>query len=382
MDDAALTQPAPTTQPVDHAQPISSLPNVEYGAEEITPAEESATQLPREARGLRWAAWQLAVVGVVVGIVAGAAVTFVVTRNSRTEHMTPPSATSAQSNASPPTAAVPTPEAAPAPSGAGCGVDLAAPRVVAAVQQLPPYPDTGWTWNADPATFQGNYNPCATLSTVLATVEMATGSSPVTALMFHNGDYLGTATLKAYPFTTLNTPQTTADTVVLDYKQPGACTACPPAGITTVHYQWQNDHVEMLDPAPPDPSAPTSSTESSPYSHVRTESGKTRCVVSSAASPTEGAAVACEYGPGFLQAPVSQYGNRLDIARVDAAGSFKWMDGNIGGGGTPQNDLVLNYGQTYHAQGWTIQPSFEGTRFTNDATGHGMFVAVQEVAPF
>lgn len=140
-----------------------------------------------------------------------------------------------------------------APSGAGCGVDLAAPRVVAAVHQLPPYPGTGWAWDANPTTFEGNYNPCATLSTVLATVEMATGSSPVTALMFHNGGYLGTATLKAYGFTSLNTAQTTDDTVVLDYKLPGACTACPPAGVATVRYQWQSDHVEMLDPPPPSP---------------------------------------------------------------------------------------------------------------------------------
>ena len=31
-------------------------------------------------------------------------------------------------------------------------------------------------------------------------------------------------------------------------------------------------------------------------------------------------------------------------------------------------------GQTYHMQGWTILPTSDGTRFTNDATGHGMFI--------
>ena len=46
------------------------------------------------------------------------------------------------------------------------------------------------------------------------------------------------------------------------------------------------------------------------------------------------------------------------------------------------NDLVLNYGQTYHNRGWTIVPSSDGTRFTNDGTGHGMFVSVENVYSF
>jgi hypothetical protein len=48
----------------------------------------------------------------------------------------------------------------------------------------------------------------------------------------------------------------------------------------------------------------------------------------------------------------------------------------------PQNDLVLNYGQTYHVLGWTIVPTSDGTRFTNDGTGHGMFVSIENVKPF
>jgi hypothetical protein len=109
--------------------------------------------------------------------------------------------------------------------------------------------------------------------------------------------------------------------------------------------------------------------------YVRTESGAVRCVV----MPTQ---VICEHGPGFPQAPVSQYGSHFDNAEVTPAGNFQWNDGNIGGGGTPQNDLVLNYGQTYHTQGWTIVPNEDGTRFTNDSTGHGMFVSIENVSSF
>jgi hypothetical protein len=32
----------------------------------------------------------------------------------------------------------------------------------------------------------------------------------------------------------------------------------------------------------------------------------------------------------------------------------------------------LNYGQTYHLEGWTIHPGEDGTRFTNDGTGQAV----------
>ncbi|MED5813891.1 LppP/LprE family lipoprotein [Mycolicibacterium sp. 050232] len=141
------------------------------------------------------------------------------------------------------------PQASAVPPG-GCGVNLAAPQIASAAERLAPYPGTGWRWSAAPRTVEGNFDPCATLSTALVTVEGATAGSPVTALMFHHGDYLGTATSKAYGFTSLNTARTTDDTVALDYKSPGACNACPPSAVTSVRYQWQADHVAMLDPVP------------------------------------------------------------------------------------------------------------------------------------
>jgi hypothetical protein len=37
---------------------------------------------------------------------------------------------------------------------------------------------------------------------------------------------------------------------------------------------------------------------------------------------------------------------------------------------------------TYDAAGWTIAASESGTRFTNEQTGHGMFVSVEKVDTF
>lgn len=143
--------------------------------------------------------------------------------------------------------ATPSVPAAPPP---GCGIDLGAERVRTAVDSVPTVPE-GWQWSREPRTFAGNYDPCATLSTVIISIEGATGSSPEQAMLFHKGEYVGTGTAKAYAFTSLNREQTADDTVALDYKDGrNTCTAC--AGpVTTVRYQWQRDHVEMLDPPPP-----------------------------------------------------------------------------------------------------------------------------------
>lgn len=39
-------------------------------------------------------------------------------------------------------------------------------------------------------------------------------------------------------------------------------------------------------------------------------------------------------------------------------------------------------GNTYQFSGWTILPTSDGTRFTNDGTGRGIFVSIDDVAPF
>ena len=101
--------------------------------------------------------------------------------------------------------------------------------------------------------------------------------------------------------------------------------------------------------------------------YVRTQSGRTRCWV----SPGK---VACEARSGFQQKPNAD-------AVVTQQGSFDWVYGaEIGVG--DYNDLVLNYGGAYDLHGWKVQPSREGTRFTNSQTGRGMFVSVENVYTF
>jgi hypothetical protein len=114
---------------------------------------------------------------------------------------------------------------------------------------LPAEPVTGLGWDSNPVG--SNYDPCADLSTILVAVAGGTGSSPVQAMMFHRGTYLGTGTLQAYGLTSVNTAASTRDTVVLDYRSGQSCTACDDGIVTSVRYYWDGAKVQMLDPPPP-----------------------------------------------------------------------------------------------------------------------------------
>ena len=122
--------------------------------------------------------------------------------------------------------------------------------------------------------------------------------------------------------------------------------------------------------------APSAVADPSDYQYVRTQTGAVRCVISTAH-------VGCERSSadGFPGAPKSQSGSgNWNIAGVDADGPFNWGEGNIGG--VDSGEVTLSYGQIYNFKGWTVLPAFDGTRFTNDAGGHGMFVSIDRVSPF
>ena len=86
------------------------------------------------------------------------------------------------------------------------------------------------------------------------------------------------------------------------------------------------------------------------------------------ATPGIGPSVACQ--GSFVQAPADE-----DQAYVRASGQFSYRSANIGVGYDHAPFETLVPGQTYHLQGWTIVAAGDGTRFTNDGTGHGMFVS-------
>lgn len=103
------------------------------------------------------------------------------------------------------------------------------------------------------------------------------------------------------------------------------------------------------------------------YVFIQTKSGKTRCQLDTDE-------VGCE--APFTDAPEVD-GAPANGVRVSAGGGIEWVVGNLGD--IPA--VTLDY-RSYRAVGWTIEATPDGTRFTNDGTRHGMFVAVERVDTF
>ncbi|WP_208300526.1 hypothetical protein [Mycobacterium sp. DL592] len=120
-------------------------------------------------------------------------------------------------------------------------------------------------------------------------------------------------------------------------------------------------------PSGPSPGGETLAPSSSGYVYIETKSGQTRCQINSAT-------VGCE--SNFTNPPVIN-NEPANGVEVSAQGSVRWISGNLGAIPT----TTLDY-STYRAVGWTIDASSSGTRFTNDATGHGMFISTEGVEVF
>ena len=100
------------------------------------------------------------------------------------------------------------------------------------------------------------------------------------------------------------------------------------------------------------------------YVYIETMSGLTRCQISADT-------VGCE--SAFTDSPVID-GEPANGVEVSADGDNRWVLGNLGAMPT----VTIEYA-TYYALGWTIEAGSDGTRFTNDGTGRGMFVSTERV---
>ena len=100
---------------------------------------------------------------------------------------------------------------------------------------------------------------------------------------------------------------------------------------------------------------------------IETKSGTTRCQISKDS-------VGCE--APFTNSPL-QDGEHTNGVSVTADASVQWVLGNLGAIPT----VTLDY-KTYEAQGWKIDATINGTRFTNEGTGHGRFGSIDKVSTF
>ncbi|MCZ4517661.1 LppP/LprE family lipoprotein [Rhodococcus ruber] len=125
-------------------------------------------------------------------------------------------------------------------------LDVSSSSVSDAVDSLPlVFADSPWV-----ATRMGD--PCASFTWVEALPSGATVSSPTHLLFFHDADYLGTATLEPYGFTSVAAQS--ADTITVNYRWPlaGDANANPTGGPATIDYQWDGTQVTMIGTLPPE----------------------------------------------------------------------------------------------------------------------------------
>lgn len=125
---------------------------------------------------------------------------------------------------------------------------------------------------------------------------------------------------------------------------------------------------EPSQPATTTPEQPTGGQTLAPnangYVYIETRSGLTRCQISAET-------VGCE--SEFTDSPLID-GQNANGVEVSASGSNRWVLGNLGAMPT----TTIDY-DTYQAVGWTITADSSGTTFSNDDTGHGMFVSTDRV---
>lgn len=103
------------------------------------------------------------------------------------------------------------------------------------------------------------------------------------------------------------------------------------------------------------------------YVFIATKSGKTRCQVNTTL-------VGCE--SEFANAPQIN-GEVASGVRVNPDGKLHWVLGNLGAIPTVNIDSG-----TYSAMGWIISATVDGTKFTNQSTGHGMFLTTSGAQGF
>jgi hypothetical protein len=159
----------------------------------------------------------------------------------------------------------------------------------------------------------------------------------------------------------------------------GRPVASPGAGPTEPSFPAPRPSTEAPAPGanPGQPTAPVSPTapagaiplqpDQNGYVFIETKSGTTRCQINKET-------VGCE--APFTNSPL-QDGEHANGVSISADGSVQWVLGNLGAIPT----VTIDY-KTYEAQGWKIDATADGTRFTNDRTGHGMFVSIDKVDTF
>lgn len=173
-------------------------------------------------------------------------------------------AASPQATGAPPAATVtvtatettpPSTPGSPAPeTGTACTDSTQAAALESALPQLAPFPDfPDLPWVAAEPDRE-TWDSCAPLSYAVATLEGGTASTPNHILLFHGGEFVGTATTDAYGFfPEVQQLSDTLITVTYRYPLPGEPNAAP-SGEAVATYAWDEATQSVVMDGEPPPS--------------------------------------------------------------------------------------------------------------------------------
>lgn len=117
---------------------------------------------------------------------------------------------------------------------------------VATLDRYPIVPGAKWS----PEPIAHNVSTESNLSAALVTLEGATVSSPAHVLLFHQGEFLGTATDQPAPGVHLLDSASTDKAVAIEFRKLGTPNAGPPDQIDTTLFRWLDDRVHWFGTLP------------------------------------------------------------------------------------------------------------------------------------
>lgn len=125
----------------------------------------------------------------------------------------------------------------------GCGLRNDAPAVAEAVAQLPE--SAGYPWETNAEWYDGNFDPCATLSAVVLPIQNGSISSARHVLLFSKGEFVRTGTDEPWAGAFLNHEESTDDTVVIDYSymRPWDASLAGASGRARLTFTWDGSDV-------------------------------------------------------------------------------------------------------------------------------------------
>lgn len=134
-------------------------------------------------------------------------------------------------------------EQSSASTGGDCSAVSAQDAVNEAATSLPPASIGTWPFSQ---AGTGDFDPCADLSYIILGIEGATASSPYHILLYHNGEYLGTATAKTYGFApTVTQTSDSSIAVVYHWPKPGEGNANR-SGESHAQFTWDDSQDKVI----------------------------------------------------------------------------------------------------------------------------------------